>query len=79
MSDASRTQNIEKLADQLIELCLAQAADLREYAQARAAGAGTVHLERSLHHREILRADLYREFEQAAFPVSPTPKPAVQT
>jgi len=79
MSDASRTRNIENLADQLIELYLAQAAELREYAQSRAAGEGTIHLERSLRHREILRADLYRQFEQAAFPVSPVPDRADQT
>ncbi len=79
MSDASRTQNIEKLVDQLIELYSAQAADLREYAQARAEGEGTVHLERSLRHREIQRADIYRQFEQAAFPASPAPRRADQT
>jgi hypothetical protein len=62
MNDALRTRNIENLADHLIELYWAQAANLREYAQARAAGEGTVHLERSLRHREILRADLYRQF-----------------
>jgi len=79
MSDASRTQNIEKLVDQLIELYSAQAADLREYAQARVEGEGTVHLERSLRHREIQRADLYRQFEQAAFLASPAQRRADQT
>jgi hypothetical protein len=71
MSDASRTPDIENLVDELIELYLAQAADLREYAQATAAGEGTVHLERTLRHREAQQADLYRQFEQAAFTVSP--------
>ena len=44
MSHASRTANIEELVDELIALYLAQAADLREYAQAAVAGEGTVHL-----------------------------------
>ena len=64
MSHASRTPDIENLVDELIELHLAQAADLREYAQAMAA-------ERTLRHREAQQADLYRQFEQAAFTVSP--------
>lgn len=79
MSHASRTANIEELVDELIALYLAQAADLREYAQAAAAGEGTVHLERTLRHREVQRADLYRQFEQAVFPVSSAPDRADQT
>ena len=51
MSHASRTANIEELVDELIALYLAQAADLREYAQAAVAGEGTVHLKRTLRHR----------------------------
>ena len=35
------------------------------------AGEGTMHLEQALRQREIRRADLHREFEQAAF--SPIP------
>ncbi len=66
MSHASRTAHIADLADELIALYLAQATDLREYVQAAAAEEGTVHLERALRHREVQRADLYREFEQAA-------------
>ena len=68
MNLARRTANIENLVDELIELYLAQAADLREYAQAAAAEEGTVHLERTLRHREVQRAVLYRQFEQAALP-----------
>jgi hypothetical protein len=34
-----------------------------------------MHLEDGLRHREIRRADLYRQFEQAAF--SPPPIPVV--
>jgi hypothetical protein len=34
-----------------------------------------MHLEDALRHREIRRAELYREFEQAAF--SPAPIPVV--
>ena len=79
MGHTSRTSHIEDLADELIALFLAQAADLREHAQAAAAGEGTVHLERTLRHREIQRAELYRQFEQAAFPVSSAPDRADQT
>ena len=79
MGIPSRTAQIEDLADELIALFLAQAADLREYAQAASAGEGTVHLERTLRHREIQRAEHYREFEQAAFPVSLAPDRADQT
>ena len=68
MSHAFRTAHIEDLIDELIALNLAQAADLREYARAAVAGEGTVHLERTLRHREIYRAELYRQFEQVAFP-----------
>jgi len=79
MSPSSRISRIEELADDLIELYLAQAADLREYAKTAAAGEGTVHLERTLRRREVQRADLYRQFEQAAFPVLPAPDSAGQT
>jgi hypothetical protein len=79
MSHASRTADIEELVDELIALYLAQAADLREYAQAAVAGEGTVHLKRTLRHREVQRADLYCQFEQAAFPVSPALDLADQT
>ena len=78
MGHTSRTAHIEDLANELIALFLAQAADLREYTQASSAGEGTVHLERTLRHREIQRADLYRQFEQAAFPVSSAPDRADQ-
>ena len=73
MSHAFRTAHIEDLIDELIALNLAQAADLREYAQAAVAGEGTVHLERTLRHREIYRAELYHQFELVAFPVSTAP------
>ena len=79
MSLASRSSQIEDLIDDLIAVYRAQAADLREYAQAASAGEGTVHLERTLRHREVQRADLYRQFEQAAFPVSSVPDRADQT
>ena len=79
MSPSSRISRIEDLANDLIELYLAQAADLREYAQAAVAGEGTVHLKRTLRHREVQRADLYRQFEQAVFPVSSAPDRADQT
>jgi hypothetical protein len=71
MSHASRVAHIADLVDDLADLYLAQVADLREFAQATEAGEGTTHLEDALRHREIRRADLYRQFEQAAF--SPIP------
>ena len=73
MSHPSSAENIGGTIDELIALYLAQAADLREYAQAAAAEVGTVHLERTLRHREVQRADLYRRFEEAAFPASTAP------
>jgi hypothetical protein len=75
MSHASRAAHIADLIDDLTDLFLAQVADLREFAQATEAGEGTMHLEDALRHREIRRADLYRQFELAAF--SPPPIPVV--
>src|ERR1700735_529319 len=75
MSHAPRTaHSADPIAD-LADLDLAQLADLREFAQATEAGEGTMHLEQALRQREIRRADLYREFELAAF--SPAPIPVV--
>jgi hypothetical protein len=73
MSHPSSAENLEGIVDELIALYLAQAADLREYAQAAAEGEGTVHLERTLRHREVQRADLYRRFEKAVLPASAVP------
>ena len=73
MSHASRSAHIADLIDDLADLYLAQAADLRESAQATEAGEGTMHLEQALRQREIRRADLYRQFEQAAFAAAPIP------
>ena len=67
MSLASRSSQIEDLIDDLIAVYRAQAADLREFAQAISSGEGTVHLERTLRQREIKRAGLYLQFEQTAF------------
>jgi hypothetical protein len=75
MSHASRTAHIADLVDDLADLYLAQVADLRAFAQATEAGEGTRHLVDALRHREIRRAHLYRQFEQAAF--SPPPIPEV--
>jgi hypothetical protein len=61
------------LFDDLADLYLAQVADLREFAQATEAGEGTLHLEDALRYREIRRADLYRQFEQAASSPPPIP------
>jgi hypothetical protein len=75
MSHASRTAHIADLIDDLPGLYLAQVADLREFAQATEAAEGTMHLEQTLRQREIRRADLYQQFELAAF--SPAPIPIV--
>ena len=75
MSHASRAAHVSDLIDDLIGLYLAQVADLREFAQAISAEEGTMHLEQALRQREIRRADLYRQFEHAAF--SPPPLPMV--
>jgi hypothetical protein len=67
MNQASSPANIEDLINDLIALQQAQVADLREYAQATAAGEGTVQLERTLRRRELQRSELYRKFEERAF------------
>jgi hypothetical protein len=51
------------------------APNLQEFAQAMEAGEGTIQLERAPRHREAPRAELYRQFEQAAFPVSQETEP----
>jgi hypothetical protein len=78
MNTASRNAQVENLVDELSGLYVAQAADLREYAQATLAGEGTIHLERALRYREAQRADLYRQFEQVAFRASQSPDIAGQ-
>jgi hypothetical protein len=75
MSHASRAAHLADLIDDLADIYLAQVADPREFAQVTEAGEGTLHLEDALRHREIRRADLYRQFEQAAF--SPAALPVV--
>jgi hypothetical protein len=75
MSHASRSAHIADLIDDLADLYLAQVADLREFAQAREAGEGTMHLEDALW--EIRRADHYREFELAAFSPATIPVAAL--
>jgi hypothetical protein len=79
MSHAIGVSQIADLVDELIALFAAQSSDLREYAKAIEAGEGTVHLERTLQRREVQRAELYGQFEQAAFPVSAAPASAVAT
>jgi hypothetical protein len=76
MSHASRSAHIADLIDDLADLYLAQVADLREFAQATEAREGTLDLEQALRDREVRRADLYRQFEQAAFsPLLPVVAP----
>jgi hypothetical protein len=76
MSHASRTAHLADLIDDLVDLYLAQVADLREFAQATEAGEGTLDLEQPLRDREVRRADLYGQFEQAAFsPLLPVVAP----
>ena len=79
MSHVTRTAQIDDIIDELIALYLEQAANLREYGQAAMEGEGTVNLERTLRHREVQRAELYRQFEQAAFPVPAVPNLPDQT
>lgn len=67
MSYDPRTIEIQNQVDELIEIYLAQAADLREFAQAKAAEEGTINLERTLRRRETRRAELYQKFENTAF------------
>jgi len=71
MSYDPQTTEIQNLVDELIEVYLSQAADLREYAHSRTAGEGTVNLERTLRRKEIRRAELYAKFEKAAFQSPP--------
>jgi hypothetical protein len=73
MSHGSRSAHLADLIDDLTDLYLAQVADLPEFAEVTKAGEGTLHLEDALRHREIRRADLYQQFEQAAFSPSPIP------
>ncbi len=75
MSHASRAAHIADLIDDPTGLYQAQVADLREFAQATEAGEGTLDLEQALRDREVRRADLFGQFEQAAF--SPAPIPVV--
>jgi hypothetical protein len=71
-----RSAHIADLIDDLADLYLAQVADLREFAQATEAREGTLDLEQALRDREVRRADLYRQFEQAAFsPLLPVVAP----
>jgi hypothetical protein len=67
MSHASRSAHIADLIDDLTDLYLAQVADLREFAQATAAGERTLHLEQVLRDRVMRGEALYRQIEQAAF------------
>jgi hypothetical protein len=67
MSDASRATHIRALIEDLLDISLAQLADLREYAQALELEEGTIHLERSIREREKRRAELFSLFEQTAF------------
>ena len=73
MSPATRANMIETLAGQLADLLSAQAAELREYARAASAGEGTIQLERNLRSLELRRIELYRQFEESAFPALPAP------
>ena len=66
MAPSLNAAALQVLADQLADLLSAQAADLREYGRAAAAGEGTIQLEKSLRGLELRRADLYRQFEDAS-------------
>jgi len=74
MSITRRVTIIETLAGHLTDLLSAQLADLREYARATVVGEGTIHLERNLRSLEFRRAEIYRQFEDAAFTATPLPE-----
>lgn len=57
---------LEAAAEKLADLSSAQASDLREFARALAAGAGTIQMEKHIRELELRRTELYRQFEQAA-------------
>jgi hypothetical protein len=59
MSHASRATHITALIEDLLDISLAQLADLREYAQALQLEEGTIHLERSIREREKRRAESF--------------------
>jgi hypothetical protein len=73
MPPALRANLIETLVGQLADLLSAQAADLHEYARATSMEEGTIQLERNLRVLELRRAELYHQFEEAAFTVTPAP------
>jgi hypothetical protein len=57
---------LETRAGELADHLSAQADDLREFARAVAAGAGTIQLEKHIRELELRRAELYQQFEKAA-------------
>jgi hypothetical protein len=67
MSHASHAAHVTALIEDLLDISLAQLADLREYAQALELEEGTIHLERSIRERERRRDEAFSLFEQAAF------------
>jgi len=79
MDHPSRTAHIEELADELIALFLAQAADSPRICSGRLGRGRNCASGTNPSPPEIQRAEHYREFEQAAFPVSLAPDRADQT
>jgi hypothetical protein len=63
---------LETAARKLADHLSSQAADLREFARAVAAGAGTIQLEKHIRDLELRRVELHQQFEQAALDL-PTP------
>jgi len=66
MTLSPQTLALETAAGRLADHLAVQAADLREFARAIAAGAGTIQLEKHIRNLELQRAELYRQFEEAA-------------
>lgn len=66
MTLSSQAVALETAAEKLADHLSGQAADLREFARAVAAGAGTIQLEKHLQNLEVRRAELQRQFEEAA-------------
>jgi hypothetical protein len=65
MSPSLDAVALANLASQLADLLSAQVSDLREFARATTAGAGTIQLEKNLRNLELQRAELHQQFEEA--------------
>ena len=65
MSRSPQSATLETAAEKLADHLSVQAADLREFARAVAANAGTIQLEKQLRMLELRRTELYQQFDEA--------------